>query len=77
MSFPDLLGTVGVSLLLLAYFLNLYKLLDQQAKSYILLNLIGAGLAGTASWLIGFYPFVVLEGTWVLVSGIALFKRQA
>jgi hypothetical protein len=31
---------------------------------YTALNFAGASLAGFASYLIGFMPFVVLEGTW-------------
>ena len=36
------------------------------------MNIIGAGLAGLASWLINYMPFVVLEATWMAVSVFAL-----
>jgi hypothetical protein len=41
------------------------------------LNIIGAGLSCYASVLIRYWPFVVLEGCWVLVSiaGLAGKKR--
>jgi hypothetical protein len=32
------------------------------------LNLVGAGLACYSSWLIGFMPFVVLEGVWAIAA---------
>jgi hypothetical protein len=36
--------------------------------------MVGAALCGVSAYLISFYPFVVLEGVWVLVSLYALFK---
>lgn len=39
---------------------------------YILMNVAGAGFACVASWLIRYIPFVILEGTWTLVSLFAL-----
>jgi hypothetical protein len=36
------------------------------------MNVLGAGLACIASWLISYMPFVILEGTWTLVSFVAL-----
>jgi hypothetical protein len=44
---------------------------------YPALNCIGAGLACYASWLIDYYPFVVLEGVWMLVSLFALLQPRA
>ena len=34
-----------------------------------------AALAGYASYLIGFVPFVILEGTWAVVAAVALGRR--
>ena len=41
---------------------------------YIIMNIFGAGLAGYFAILIGFIPFVVLEGAWVIVAIIGLIK---
>lgn len=76
MSASDAIGSTGVALLLLAFFLNLFGWLATGARAYQGLNLVGAGLACWASWLIGFMPFVVLEGTWALVAGAALCNRR-
>ena len=70
----DGIGLFGVSILLLAYLLNLAGKLDQKSLAYILMNVIGAGLACLASYLIGYFPFVILEGVWTLVSLFALVK---
>ena len=70
----DLIGFVGVLLILIAYFMNLNDKLNSNDITYILLNLIGAILAFLASVLMRYYPFVLLEGTWTIVSFIALIK---
>lgn len=77
MSFAELIGAVGVALLLVGFFLNLFGYLDRAARSYHLLNALGAGLATYASWLIGFLPFVVLEATWSVVALVALVQPRA
>lgn len=77
MEFNDLIGTIGVGLILLAYFLSTFKLLSSTSTLFFLLNIVGAGLACYASWLIKYWPFVILEGVWCLVSLIGLMRRQA
>ena len=75
MKTSDLIGSVGVALLLIAYFMSLFKLLRQESKAYGLLNFAGAGLACYASLVIGFIPFVVLEGIWAVVALAGMFRR--
>ena len=70
----DLIGFIGVALILTAYFLNLNDKLNTHDIRYILLNLIGAGLACLASILMEYIPFIVLEGAWTVVSAFALIK---
>ena len=76
MTYNDLIGTFGVGLILLAYFCNVWGWLNGKSKLFFLLNIVGAGLACYASWLIAYWPFVILEGTWVLVSLIGLIKNS-
>ena len=71
------IGTTGVALLLVAFLLNLVKLLKADSYAYMVLNLLGAGLACWSSWLIHFIPFVVLEAVWTAVSAIMLIRRLA
>jgi hypothetical protein len=75
MSYSSIVGTIGVTLLLAAFFLQLFGFLSQ-GRVYILLNIIGAGLSCYASILIRFWPFVVLEGCWVLVSILGLAGKK-
>jgi hypothetical protein len=75
-SAADAVGSVGVALLLLAFFLNVFGWLARDATAYQLMNLAGAALAGWASWMIGYLPFVVLEATWAAVALAALVRTQ-
>ena len=75
MSFSSIVGTVGVTLLLGAYFLHLFGFISQ-GRLYILLNIIGAGLSCCASVLIRYWPFVVLEGCWVVVSLLGMVGKK-
>jgi len=70
-----MIGSLGVALLLLAFLLNLVRVLSTESYPYTALNFAGASLAGYASYLIGFVPFVILEGTWAVVAAVALVRR--
>ncbi|HLT33730.1 MAG TPA: hypothetical protein VKZ98_08075, partial [Aquaticitalea sp.] len=50
------------------YALNVMGKISNKSLSYILLNLIGAAMACIASILINYWPFIILEGIWSLVS---------
>ncbi len=75
MDFPTIVGFVGVILMLIAFLLNLAGRMAANDVPYLLLNFVGACLAGWSSWMIHFLPFVLLEGTWALVAGIGLVRR--
>jgi hypothetical protein len=64
----DWIGFTGVAILLIAFFLNLANKLHKDSFIYIVLNIIGAGIACIASVLINYLPFVILEGCWTIVS---------
>jgi len=72
MDFSTWIGSTGVTLLLVAFVLNLLKVLSPDGRLYSVLNLVGAGFACWSSWLIQFMPFVVLEGVWALAAAVAL-----
>ena len=74
MSFSEITGSLGVAILLLAFVLNMLKIIKTESLSYLLLNFIGAGIACFASWLIPYFPFVILEGVWAVVSFVSLVK---
>ena len=76
MTMADWLGFAGVGLLLVAFALNLIGRLARESRIYEGLNAAGAGMACGAAVLIGFYPFVVLEGIWALASVAALLQAR-
>lgn len=74
MTYNDIIGSFGVGLILVAYFLNTEKMLPKDGKLFFVLNIIGAAFACYASFLINYWPFVILEATWTLVSIHGLMK---
>lgn len=74
MKFTDWLGFLGVTILLIAFFLNLINVLNKNGITYMVLNIIGAGIACAASIAINYLPFIILEGVWTLVSVAILLK---
>src|SRR5262245_56816413 len=65
---PTLVGSLGVSLLLVAFVVSLAGWMRSEGLAYLTLNLVGAVLACLSSHMIDFLPFVLLEGTWALVA---------
>ncbi len=73
MTLTDLTGTVGVTILLIAYFLNLVQKIKNNSIAYLFLNFTGAAVACFASVLLKYWPFIILEGCWTIVSAAGLF----
>jgi len=74
MTYTDIISTIGVSLILLAFFLNTFKYLADNSKLYFVLNIIGGAFACYGSILLNSFPFIILEGTWSVVALIGLLK---
>ena len=75
MSYNDWIGTMGVGLVLLAYFFNTMKMIPENGKLFYLLNVIGGAMSCYAAILIIFWPFVILEGIWTVVSVYGFIKN--
>lgn len=79
MNLPDIIGSAGVAMILIAFILNLMQIISTKNFWYILMNFVGAGLACYASVLLKYVPFIILEATWTSVSLGALinhFRRR-
>lgn len=74
MSYTDIVSTIGVSLILLAFFLNTFKYLPNNSKLYFILNIVGGAFACYGSVLLNSLPFIILEGTWSVVALMGLIK---
>ncbi len=76
MSASEWVGTVGVTILLTAFALNVGNKITSNSSSYLLMNFVGALLAGVSAYLIEFWPFVILEGVWAISSFILLINLK-
>jgi len=74
MTATDSIGFIGVTILLIAYFLNLTDKIGKDSLVYLQMNFFGAGLACLASVLMNYWPFIILEGSWTLVSAFGILK---
>jgi hypothetical protein len=74
MQYNDIIGSIGVGLILLAYFMNSFSLMPKDGLLFFIMNIVGAGLACYASALINYVPFIILEGVWCMVSVAGLIK---
>jgi hypothetical protein len=76
MTTTDWIGSIGVAMLLIAFFLHIQNYIEKNSLAYLLMNVIGAGLACLASALLNYWPFIILEGCWTLVSLLGLIQYQ-
>ena len=75
MSVSDWIATIGVTILLIGFGLNLIKMITADSYLYLSLNFLGSFLAGVAAVMIHLVPFIVLEAVWALVSLFAIIKK--
>jgi hypothetical protein len=75
MSSSDWIATIGVTILLIGFALNLVKIITADSYLYLSFNFLGSFLAGIAAVMIHLVPFIVLEAVWAMVSLFALIKK--
>lgn len=68
MNLTDWIGFLGVFQILLAYVLNVTEKATNKSFVFLMLNLSGATMACIASVFLNYWPFIILEGIWALVS---------
>lgn len=76
MSLAEVVGSTGVALLLLAFAASSFGRMSSESRGYHAMNVVGASMSCAASAMIGFVPFVVLEGTWALVALVAFVRAS-
>jgi hypothetical protein len=65
----------GALAILVAYALAQFKVVDQRAYAYILLNLGGAVILGVIAWVERLWGFLLLEVAWSIVALVGLAER--
>lgn len=73
MNTNDIIGSIGVTMMLVAFLLNIVDKLDNDHIFYILLNFFGGVMACIASCLIAYTPFIILEATWSIISAWGIY----
>jgi uncharacterized membrane protein len=76
MSGSEIIGSIGVALLLIAFFMNSFGMLTSDSRAYQAMNAVGAAISCYASYLIGFAPFVVLEAIWCTAAIAAMLRGR-
>lgn len=77
MLISDYIGSFGVFIILLAYFLNAFVFKNKNSFIFYLMNVVGSSIACYASYLIQYFPFVILEACWSIISCVALLKVKS
>lgn len=68
-------GIIGASCILLAFFLNeFYKKVNVETVPYNLINILGAGLLIYYAYSLQSWPFLILNGVWLIAAIVKLIK---
>jgi hypothetical protein len=67
---------VGALLILAAYAAAQFHYVDQDAPSYLVLNLVGSIILAVLAYVESQWGFLLLEGVWALVSGWSLIRHR-
>ncbi len=70
------LSFCGAMLILVAYLGQQMKWMDPRSTAYNILNIIGSGILAYIALFPFKLGFVVLEGTWVLISIYAMIRNH-
>ena len=73
----QLVQIAGSILVLIPFALAQLGRVDARALSYLLFNLAGSGILAVDAALTGQWGFLLLEGTWAVVSLCGLLSRRA
>ena len=66
----------GALLILIAFAATQFGVMDQQSRTYLVLNLVGSAVLAVLAWREEQWGFVLLEIVWVVVSLWGLVQAQ-
>ncbi|MEQ9397602.1 MAG: hypothetical protein RJQ04_00395 [Longimicrobiales bacterium] len=72
----QIFSIVGAVLILLAYGLNQRRVMGPDDRRYNVMNLVGAALLTWEAVVNGQAGFILVEGTWVVMSAIPLLRPR-
>ncbi len=68
----DVLEICGAALILAAFAATQLHRMDAHSVTYLLLNVVGAGVLAAVAAVDRSWGFLLLEGTWAIVSAVSL-----
>ena len=71
-----LVQIVGALLVLAAFALAQARVLSPEARSYLVLNFVGAGVLAVEAYVEKQWGFLLLEGVWSVIAGWGLLRRR-
>jgi hypothetical protein len=74
---PQLIQIFGALAILAGFALAQFGLLDQQSRSYLGLNVVGASVLAVLAYLERQWGFLLLEGVWAVIAAWGLAARAA
>ena len=72
MNLIDLVEILGALLILAAFAATQLRRLDAHSLPYLVLNVLGAGVLAVVAAVHRSWGFLLLEGTWTVVSAVSL-----
>lgn len=76
MTQTDIVSSIGVALILLAFALSTFKQISSESRIYFVINLLGGAMACWGSILLKSIPFTVLEIIWTIVALVGLVRTM-
>lgn len=73
---PDIIGTIGVALVLLSYFMLQASLLKVEQPVYSVLNTVGSVMILYSLYFHWNFASVVIEISWLFISVYGLYKAR-
>ena len=72
----DIFGAIGLSLLLLAFFLNLIHKLRRDSYTYCFINFFGGSILAAYGMIINAVIFMILNSFWALVALFGIIEKK-
>ena len=73
----SLVQIVGALLILAGFSLAQARVLAPQARSYLVLNIVGASVLAVDAYFEKQWGFLLLEGAWAMIAAYGLLRRPA
>lgn len=75
MNYVEIIGWLGAALLLIGFVLNLFQKINADSITYITLNFVSSSLLLYNAYMMGVFPFVLVNGIWAAFSGYQLIRK--